>query len=118
MLQEWFDRAARGVLAQGKPSMGTFRGRPSCMYRGSDGEKCNFGHLIEDSEYDSNMEGSSAQGITRHFSQLERFMPHIKFLTYLQNAHDYADRTDFIPDYKSRMRDLATKYNLNTSALD
>lgn len=58
--QEWFDTAARGIISQGKPSMGRdpITENEKCVYRSSDGCKCAIGWLIPDDKYDPSFEGN------------------------------------------------------------
>ena len=41
-----------------------------------------------------------------------------EFIEKLQQAHDYADRDNFMPEWKERMTNLAATYKLDTTKLD
>lgn len=55
--QEIFEKMVTGLYRQGKPSVDLFNG--FCKYRGDGGTKCAIGFLIDDSEYDPSLEGST-----------------------------------------------------------
>jgi hypothetical protein len=119
--QEAFDKAVRGIILQGGPSIAGV----DCLYRGPDGRKCAIGHLIPDDVYDPEMEG---RGITTTAttSRIRKFLvsqgwdsvEDIYFLLGLQEIHDNASMSrDFINDFIEYAAMFAAKYNLSTSVL-
>jgi hypothetical protein len=69
--QEVFDRALSGIRTQGyKPSYGTLPDASpgamgACLYRGPEGAKCAFGHILPDEVYDLRIENSTPDQIAR-----------------------------------------------------
>lgn len=111
--QEMFDKAYRGVMSQGGPSV--YSGfNYACRYRGAKGRKCAAGWLIPDEQYSSSMEGITADflGI---FTDAE-------FVNDLQGAHDMhaacSEESVFLQRYKEHMCTIALAYDLSPSVLD
>lgn len=65
-LQEIFDIAVGGIIAQGgpsvRPSKSRFGGSAVCLYRGNNDRKCAVGQLIADEDYDPAWEGIGISG--------------------------------------------------------
>ncbi len=120
--QEIFDKAARGVLEQGGPSID----EDGCMYRAPNGRKCAAGHLIADEHYNPRCEngvvdpqeygtGYAARCVRK--ALIASGVPpelHL-FVRSLQKAHDeVSTNASFMSDWTSRMRDIAAAHGLNT----
>lgn len=113
-MQELFDTAVSGVIAQGRKSS-TERGQ--CKYRHPEGLKCAVGHLIEDEHYRSYLEGLEAQNpnVARALQRsIGRNLTHAEFeiLADLQCAHDEADSENFVMSFKDRARSVASNQGL------
>ena len=111
-MQEAFDKAYLGVVAQGEPSLG--RNRLRCKYRGDKKARCPIGFLIEDKDYKRSMEG-----IKIDFLLYNRKLPdylsslNVVFLVMLQRAHDEATSySDFTEQFKRNMNRIALIYEL------
>ena len=118
--QEWFDTAARGIISQGKPSMGRdpITENEECVYRSPDGCKCAIGWLIPDDKYDPSFERSSYT-LASKISFLTEKYDDISFLGSLQLAHDNAAYTDnFLEYFIIYMEELAHSYDLSTDVLN
>lgn len=128
LFQGAFDKAVRGILAQGRRSFSI--GNGVCLYRSGDGCKCAVGHLISDEEYNKEFESLGAINLIERFeiSSLKPFCfkEGFDFIGDLQSVHDYAKcdhnyperDVTFLASFKERAKDFAKKYNLNTSVLD
>lgn len=84
--QEIFDKVASHLLRQNAKSVVT-AGAIGCSYRGIEGRKCAIGILIDDDEYEPEMEGRSV-GKLLDFPQCSWMWQHQGFLRELQNIHD------------------------------
>lgn len=113
--QEIFDEVVTFILNQGKPSR-TEDGI-KCLYRSPDGCKCAFGALISDDEYVPEMEYNMANEVIARFN-LSRFYGHEYFIRELQKAHDNANVFNFVHDFKTNVKKIASLYNLNTLCLE
>lgn len=130
--QYLFDKSARHVLKQGRPSIkpGT---KDMCMYEGPDGCSCAARPFIL--KYRPTMDDSNPScGEVLNFTALvakfsaDHFDPialrQLPLVRELQRAHDLAaqdfmnDRGDFIELYKKNMREEAAIFGLSTSVLD
>lgn len=126
-MQEYFDRAYKGVIAQGKGAYDSLEG--TCVYLTKDGAKCNVGQLIPKSKYRKKLEPLTPYSLVE-----EKIIPGVKttnflressFLKSLQDAHDQScfsgstrlSGAAFISKYKNWMKALAHKYNLNTKVM-
>lgn len=114
--QEAFDKAARGIIAQGKKSFNPKTG--FCVYRARDGCKCAVGHLIPDDVPDESIGlGSIYLGnVVDHLFEAEM----LGFLKHLQEAHDLCEDEsgdEFLSEYRLNMVDVAKKYELDSSVL-
>jgi hypothetical protein len=142
--QEAFDTAARGVIGQGGPSIGTtmveLLPNPNastpeiivtpvtpCLYRNGKGRRCAAGWLIPDNLYDPKFEGKSAHALLEwSVIPLERDdqgMPDIGYVSRLQGCHDLAAEgcvsdKDFLEKFKVGMRQIAADYGLNAREVE
>lgn len=133
LFQEAFDKSVKGILAQGRKSYVSMSPQ-GCSYRGDDDCKCAVGHLIPDEEYDVDFESNSVKGLRDKFNiaalkpffDQERFPMNdgVLFLSYLQQAHDFASTSDFegrdeefIKSFSSKAKEIAGIYKLDTSVL-
>lgn len=122
-MQEIFDKAVGGVVAQGGPSSGVTEELTAvclCLYRGDNGRKCAVGHLIDDSAYSSELEGQNVSdekvrwavenSVGRELSRRE-----VEMLVDLQAAHDQGygeDFPEYIPGFLYSVERIADDYNL------
>lgn len=132
--QEKFDRAAVGVLRQGKPSKSA---HGACAYRvpvnvGTNTESfriadgalaCGIGHLISDDEFDDGLplwNGRAARDLPSNVKERNGLCQDDRgeFETTLQVAHDLADSNSFRESFAEKMRGVAKEYYLSTAALD
>jgi hypothetical protein len=87
--QSVFDFVVRNLRDQGGPS--TLADVANCAYRGSNDRKCAAGFLINDEEYDRDMEGQnlSEDWLDRfNFSPDHPLRTHIELVRTLQQRHD------------------------------
>lgn len=116
-LQDFFDRSAGGVIAQGCKSAHSV----GCLYRGPNGTKCAIGHLIQDDVYRSGMDEDSvlpdvieAMGLDPDDREI------LSLFSDMQYAHDGAAESygdPFVNDFKHRMAIVADRFDLSTAAL-
>lgn len=124
--QALFDRAVRGVLKQGKPSMNTYG---SCQYRGPDGLKCAAGHLLSDETVKKVGEGKKFAEESGYPSY-DKLCPSEKMgmlgdkallVRELQIAHDSASILPgdslFIGSFKQKVIAIAAKHGLNAGVV-
>jgi len=117
-LQEMFNQAYLGVIAQGGQSSD---GLGHCMYRGPEGRKCAVGHLLPDESYHRRLEGKSVDygsgalkpaliqaGIDMGDKSTKAL------LAKMQYIHDAPAPSDelFIERFKLAMSKLATEHGL------
>ncbi len=143
-MQEAFDKAVSGVIAQGCQSVNP-TDNTACMYRGKNGAKCALGHLLEDSQIGGY--GEHSDTVLIHEGQnvsagrygplatlisdvsassppnYQTLVGHsvIDFLCGLQRCHDaYSATLDggFIPNFIRNCRKFAEAYGLNTKVLE
>ena len=116
--QEVFDFAVGKVIEQGVQARGS---QNQCAYRGENGTKCTFGHLIPDALYKKRMEGMSAQALLCNepyykFNNVEALMPslevHVGLIEALQAAHDNVDPVNFVPNFRRRAEAVAATHGL------
>jgi len=115
-LQQIFDQAYNGILAQGGQSSDTV-GR--CMYRGPGGRKCAVGHLLPDALYHRSMEGQAVDYSTRVLGSAllqagidMEDRPTKNLVIRMQAIHDDIYGGNFLEEFKSSMRALAIENNL------
>lgn len=124
-MQEWFNKSAIGIVAQGGPCLS---GDGLCAYRGADGRACAVGQLIPDDKYSGPLEGKSPHQIATYHMGLETppTAEEERFLEGLQSAHDTAatsSRVNTDPDHAffvvfgRCMRGLAARHRLDPSVL-
>lgn len=120
--QQIFDKVALSSLKQGKKSLGK---DGLCVYRknkhAKDHVRCNAGHLIPDSVYTSEMEGSSIHVLADKFPNLPKQIGVSKtqlegIIRDLQLIHDSVFNT--VAQWPSELRQLAVKYELNSNVVD
>jgi len=115
-LQQIFDQAYNGILAQGGQSSNAY-GR--CMYRGPGGRKCAVGHLLPDALYHHSMEGHPVDYSTRVLGSAllqagidMEDRPTINLVIRMQAIHDDIYEGNFLEEFKFSMRALAIENNL------
>lgn len=115
-LQEIFDQVATHLLDQGVASVDSVKG---CLYRGPEGTKCALGCLIPDNYYTKEMEGHGIRYLRDNDYELPLILKvdPLSFLLDLQYAHDKSLATMGISFWRSDMRRIADKYNLNSDIL-
>lgn len=126
-MQEAFDRAAKGVITQGEPSIDNRGG--SCRYIYEKVDKvlhCGVGHLLPDDitcrTWDLEVGSVRVAGTKRRTEAGLAELP-MDFLISLQRAHDTASEAviydeDFVVAFKAKMRGVAKAYKLNPEVLD
>ena len=115
-MQSMFDTALAHIRKQGKPSIDGF----SCVYKSDDGSSCAFAPFI--TSYHPEMEGKVSSCLLEEFpASLNPICQDVPkyFLNYIQECHDCPsdeyESGNFLSEYESHMRNLATKYNLDYS---
>ncbi len=107
--QETFDRVVRALMLQGRRSqIKTPSGLPLCVYRHPEGLKCAAGHLIDDEDYVTEMEGTLASGgmVGR---ALRKNGHDIKLVCDLQSIHDGWEPSE----WPEKLRLLAWRHRLS-----
>lgn len=126
--QQIFDKAAKGVIAQGGPTRQVL-GRHECSYFDTDTfAKCNIGQLLTDdkaNEWQHRHRIGSLEGFTtERKSNIIRedlgavgisSQDNMRFLVELQVAHDDAKDLTW---YKKNMNNLAKEFELCASSLN
>jgi len=112
--QEAFDRALRGIRAQGYRQSLTGTG---CAYRGENGLKCAIGHCIDDDELARRMDIGHATSITALLNSAKHLNLNTLFkdcderlLLRLQHAHD---RIRSPTPFEDEMSLIAAHHNLS-----
>ena len=110
--QEAFDISAKHVLKNGRQSVKNDGYK--CVYTGIG---CGASPFIRE-EHRARCDEGVANGWTGLASQ--HLVPeHLKDVVHkLQRCHDYADKTNFVEDYKTRMASVANDLNLNPAVLE
>lgn len=101
--QEMFDAVWKGAKAQGfvqSTGDGGF-----CAYRGRNGLKCNFGHVIPDERYDPKFEGLLAAKVIHKLGMQVSTV----LAEDLQETHDLSWNPD---DHEQQLRGVAWRYDL------
>lgn len=101
-LRTLFDQMADHLMAQGRKSYDELE--DICMYRAPDGCKCAVGVLIEQHEYDDDIEGHSVEHILWDLSYGK-----LKLLKLFQGIHDGFEPSE----WEGRIRLFASSYNFN-----
>lgn len=83
--QEAFDKIVAHLRHQKMRSIGP---DGYCLYRGPNNTKCAVGALIEDCDYDPDMEGNNIACLILRFPQLEKFRDIAPLLNKFQLVHD------------------------------
>ena len=134
-LQKIFDKAAVGMLRQGRKSQ---NGEPlECRYRGADNCKCAVGFLIDDEYYDPYMEGPKIVVMKRKNDSSMEIDPEygrkrrsawkalqksgvdtsqedvLELLGCLQRIHDIC----YISEWPRSLLNLAQRYSLSTKSI-
>lgn len=116
-LQAIFDKAAKHLLKQGKRSESVGAGA-ACLYRGPNKTMCAAGVFISDENYSTSLENKTVrQDPVIEALKLSGFpntAESFGLLRRLQNIHDIHTPSS----WKINLKSLATKYNLNTDALN
>lgn len=122
-VQEAFDAALNGVLAQGGPSMH----RGICMYRNWDGKRCAIGHILKDKLPENSPIWDRWLNIQSLSSYLRRnvnsndlnvlFKQHENLLLKLQMAHDAPAKDglvgqEYLDNFVVRMKAIAESWEL------
>ena len=116
--QEVFDFAVGKVIEQGVQARDK---EYQCVYRGMNGTKCSFGHVIPDALYKKSMERSSAfalLGACPYYSppDIKALQPslgrHVDLIYSLQQAHDNVHAGDFVPNFRRRAEAVAATHGL------
>jgi len=116
--QEVFDYSVSKVIEQGVKALGM---KNQCAYRGENGTKCAFGHLIPDALYKRGMEGINATAllvdapiyrVNNARGLLPSLKGHVDLLHALQTAHDNISATDFVPNFRRRAEAVAATHGL------
>ena len=124
--QEVFDFVVGKVLEQGCKSVHceTNFAAVSCMYRGNNGNKCAFGHLIADEDYRPAMENKTALTVFRNYQIMLGWKligenpAHLGLVMGLQQAHDDSSSDNFRFEFANKAFRLASNRGLDTSAHD
>lgn len=118
LIQDHFNKAYLGVIAQGKPSLNSTD--RYCVYRAPDGSKCAFGHLLKSKDYCKSMDYAGGQSASTAIDtyNLKGFDDNLDFYDSLQQCHDNAaDDHDFVASFKNRMAVLAKDYGLTVPVI-
>lgn len=116
--QEVFDYSVSKVIEQGVQAKGA---QNQCAYRGENGTKCSFGHVIPDALYKKSMEGSNAVALLeqgRHYlpPNVKALLPslgqHVDLIFSLQQAHDNVHADDFVSNFRRRAEAVAATHGL------
>lgn len=115
-----FDAIYLGLKAQGfqrsmLPEDSVRSSGNGCAYRGADGRKCAFGHLIPDDRYDACFEGSSAEdvaneiGIFDDIESEEELEKIVLAAEHIQGIHDNPCMPELM---QSRLEHYAANHSL------
>ena len=120
--QELLTFVVLAVVKQGAPSINSQPdkdGNVVCEYRAENGNKCAFGHLISDDEYQIAMEGYKASHAAKEFLNATRLSnDRLDFLNRLQHCHDRAadhhlsKGVSFVGEFIRNCDILATRHYL------
>lgn len=146
LMQRLFDQSVKGVILQGRPSLGRVVGpaysNSSCMYRGDNGLRCAVGHCIKDEFYTPATEGAPVGvpvdggrawpdddaaaaavyiALARSVAPAELTQRTIDMLRSLQMAHDAyseaAPLAQWRTDFAKKAHEVATVYGLSHAAV-
>lgn len=118
--QQIFDTVATHLLQQGRKAViRNSEKSESCRYRTPEGLKCAVGCLIEDEEYQPEMEGRGVHTLAGLGLLPSRLSPFVDLLKALQRIHDYrTNAPSFKASVVNQMKRLAPEHGLDTSVLD
>lgn len=101
------------MIKQGNPSVEN----GNCLYRGPDGRKCAIGFIIQNEDYEKDMNSESASTICFEYYGFNRgneeVVKKVKFLEDIQHCHDrnwHKKDEFFIKDFKKDMDKLKKEY--------
>lgn len=104
--QEIFNHVVKHLRKQGKKSF--LSGSAGvCAYRGDGGLQCAVGCLINDDEYDRNIESLPASKAIR-LLKIYRLYSFERLLTELQNVHDYTP----VSDWENTLKRVGEEFGL------
>lgn len=108
-MQETFDKAAVGLLNQGKKSISG----GWCRFRGPDGTRCTMGFLFEDEDYNPLWDDGTTEGVEASLDYFEHKGFNMALLISLRNIHDrYSPKI-----WKRMLYNLAEYFKLSNHAL-
>ncbi len=117
--QEIFDKVATHLSNQGHRAIS--EDGKHCFYLMPNGDKCAFGCLIPENEYEPRFETHDVVGVLRnmidpfHYPVLNSFKGHEDLLLSLQNAHD-SDYSEH--PIENRLIVVASNFNLDARIID
>lgn len=115
--QQTFDRVARHLLRQGRPSVTAPLGEPrSPAYRGDDGCMCSAGCLIPNEMYSPEMEGRSVSDDQPAGEAIAALGHDLELVQQLQLLHDGMVDTWSPIGIRVGLRELAVGYGLDPSS--
>lgn len=115
--QEAFDKACKGIIAQGCRSQND----EGCLYRATNGARCAVGHLITDAQFDRYRVINSCSVYSLDEELLKELLPDestdeaSRFLRDLQLVHDNSDPSDpdgYVASFMRRALKFADAYDL------
>ncbi len=113
-IQATFNHVVTELLKQNKKSMGPKTTEITsatylCKYRGDDGSKCAFGHVIPDTEYNPSMEGKDITSILNWDGESTNVdYNYYLFVKRLQNIHDGNE----VREWPSRFINIGNEFSL------
>ena len=114
--QKTFDTVVKAIIKQGKRSIidGV------CQYRGPNGYKCAAGHLIPDSDYKPEWEGSTvtAEEISACLKKEGHNLGLVKQLQMCHDGFGVGDDVKFIEHFLEEAEKVAKNFKLNCDALN
>jgi len=112
--QETFNLISTKLVEQGEQSFDGVR----CMYRDHKGRRCAAGHILPDPAYKGYFE-RHALGTLNELDDVICATGHdFDFVHELQRLHDWPALSCWLSIWSAQMRELATRQNLSTAALD
>lgn len=121
--QEIFDTVVTHLSGMTERSTAHSMIGDGCAYRGKDGAMCAVGCLINDDEYNHEMDDldgdSSILSIYERNLLPHRLIPHLRLLEALQSVHDRSDNwTSNKLEMKIRLGIVAERFGLDGSMID
>jgi hypothetical protein len=105
--QEMFDRAYKGVVAQGRICQGA--GGACVYYDARDGSRCAWGHVLTEEQAKASPTGTCIGSAGAYNKALGYTDTELSFGRGLQRAHDYSHNVD---QFMEQMQHLATLHEL------